>query len=87
MSDIIFIDLPYRLKEEGKKLGAKFDFTEKKWFISTENSLQTDFDIVELNVPYDKRQLAKDNGCFWYKDLRRWCTCAFNKDKVEKIIN
>jgi hypothetical protein len=30
MTDIISIDLPYKLKEEEKKLGAKFYFAEKK---------------------------------------------------------
>jgi hypothetical protein len=44
------------------------------------------FDIVELDVPYAKRQLAIDNCCFWNKERRRWCTCDFNKDKVEKIM-
>jgi adenine-specific DNA methylase len=63
MSDIIFIDIPFKLKDEGKKLGAKFDFTEKKWFIHNKNIRSMDFDIVELDVPYAKRQLARDNGC------------------------
>jgi hypothetical protein len=87
MSDIIFIDLPYKLKNEGKKLGAKFDFTEKKGYVRNENLIHMAFDIVELDVPYAKRQLAKDNGCFWNKARRSWCTCDFNKDKVEKMMN
>jgi 16S rRNA G966 N2-methylase RsmD len=82
MSDIVFIDRPYKLKEEEKKLGAKFDFTEKKWYVPNENLMHMDFDIVELDVPYAKRQLAKDNGWFWNKD-----TCYFNKDKIEKIMS
>jgi hypothetical protein len=49
--------------------------------------MHTAFNIVELDVPYEKRQLVKDNGCYWNKDLWRCCISAFNKDKVEKIIN
>ncbi|RKZ52053.1 MAG: DNA primase, partial [Candidatus Parabeggiatoa sp. nov. 3] len=29
----IFLDCPYSEKDEAKKLGAKFDWAEKKWFI------------------------------------------------------
>ncbi len=32
----IFLDCPYSEKDEVKKLGAKFDWTEKKWFIPPE---------------------------------------------------
>ena len=32
----IFLDCPYSEKDEVKKLGAKFDWTEKKWFIPFE---------------------------------------------------
>jgi hypothetical protein len=69
MSDIIFIDLPYKLKEDGKQLGAKFDFTEKKWYIPNENHIYMAFDTVEMDIPYAIRQLAKDNGCYWNKLL------------------
>jgi hypothetical protein len=62
--------MPCKLKKEGKKLGAKFDFTEQKWFIPNKNLIKMYFDMVELDAPYAKRQLAKDNSRFWNKESK-----------------
>lgn len=41
----IYLKLPYEEKEEGKKLGAKWDFKKKKWYINS-NINKTNLEII-----------------------------------------
>ena len=31
--EVVYIDVPYREKDEAKSLGAKWDAEERKWFV------------------------------------------------------
>jgi hypothetical protein len=77
-----FIDIPFKLKDEAKALGAKYDVDNKKWYVEKE-SQQQKFEKVYLQVPYDDKDVVKDLGCIWSKDYKKWWTCKFNN----KLIN
>jgi hypothetical protein len=84
--DIILINLPYSIKNEGKALGAKYDTEVKKWYI-TDASLKSMFELVAVNVPYGFSDIAKDAGAQFNKEIKQWQTCKFNLKRVEDILN
>ena len=72
--------VPFDLKNEAKKLGAKYDPESKKWYASKKYpnyKLLTDkFDEDNLlyyaKVSYGNKQIAKELGAYWYKDDKCW---------------
>jgi exosome complex RNA-binding protein Rrp4 len=82
----IYINIPYKIKDEGKKLGAFYDIDKKSWYILDKEKYDL-FKFVEVNIPYNLRFVANENGCIWIKDKKAWVTCNFNLDNISKIMN
>jgi hypothetical protein len=82
--DKIYVDLPYNLKDEGKKIGARFDLDVKKWYIDDEDLLPQ-FEKVFIRVPFAYKEEVKESGGCWDVEKKGWWTPAFNKVLVDKF--
>jgi hypothetical protein len=82
----IFIDLPYSIRTDGKSFGAEYDKETKQWYILN-SDLLTLFELVDVNVPFEKAEFVKLHGGIFKKDIKQWKTCRFNKDKLESLLN
>jgi hypothetical protein len=80
-----FVDLPYKLKTDGKLIGAKYDDQLKRWYI-TDKSLLPDFELVDIDVPFGFSDIAKDAGAQFNKETKRWNTCRFNLSRLEDVL-
>jgi hypothetical protein len=81
-----YINLSYKLKNQGKELGAQYDKNYKQWYI-TDVSLLPKFELVNLDVPYNFSDIAKDNGAMFFKETKEWKTSKFNLKRLEDILN
>ncbi len=75
----IYINCPYGDKDEAKEVGARWDASEKKWYIP-----QTLLNQIErfnkwkpkgrvyLNCPYSDKDRAKSKGAKWDRAVGKW---------------
>jgi len=79
----IYLRVPYKLKDEIKLLNSYWDKEKKKWFVYEDNKnikeikkLIFDYERktqkVYLNIPYDIKDEAKENGCLFCRNERKW---------------
>lgn len=76
MSKRVYINCPFKEKDEVKKAGAKFDVGEKKWYIppnilgkiETFNRWEPNGRIY-MNCPFNEKDRAKSKGAKWDKDV------------------
>ena len=79
-----YLEVPYDEKERAKQHGAKWDNTNKKWYITWHQhdtrgkSIIDDYFIEYLDVPYNQRDEYKAKGFKWDKDVRKWYTYSGN---------
>jgi hypothetical protein len=85
MENQIFINLPYNIRNEGKQLGAKYNSQKKSWYILNSDDIKK-FEMVELSIPYEKKDIAKAYGGIFIKETKCWCTPQFNVDNINNMI-
>lgn len=79
----IYIELPFSLKDTIKEKGAFWNKDKKKWFIYEDNENIKDIkkiileynrkkEKVYLDIPYNLKDEAKNDGCKWCKSERKW---------------
>ena len=83
--DKYFIDIPFKLKDQAKEHGAKWDSEEKSWYITDKKNLVL-FDMIDLEVPFYCKDIAKDNGAMWDKENKSWKTSRFNEEKINELV-
>ena len=44
------------------------------------------FELRKIDVNYELKDLAKENGCIWDKEKKCWMTCKFNVDYIKQIM-
>ena len=44
------------------------------------------FELRKVDVNYELKDLAKENGCIWNKEKKCWMTCKFNVDFIKQIM-
>ena len=87
----IYIEVPFKLKNEIKNLGGSWDKDKKSWFIYEDNENMKEikkliFDYnrkkekIYLNIPYDLKNEAKQDGCKWCKNMRKWTITEENNN-------
>ena len=83
----IFLEVPYKDKEEAKGLECKWDKTVKKWYVEPHNlgleCILEKWDIKCLDIPYDLRIEAKLKGCKWNKEFKKLYTYKSNKHFID----
>jgi hypothetical protein len=82
MENKFYIDIPFKLKDQAKSLGALYDAGSRSWYVKTQEAMES-FDKVYLFILYKDKDVVKEMGCAWSKDSKKWWTRAFNK----KVIN
>ncbi|MCB0321651.1 MAG: hypothetical protein KDD60_12055, partial [Bdellovibrionales bacterium] len=80
-----YLEVPYREKEEAKKLGAKWAKEKKKWYRKKDGrgggSLKRELDkykIVYLDIPFSEKERAKELGARWCPNKKSWYTFTEN---------
>ena len=80
-----YLEVPYREKDEAKKLGAKWAKERKKWYRKKDGrgttSLKKELDkykIVYLDIPFGEKEQAKELGARWCSNKKSWYTFAEN---------
>lgn len=86
MNNIIYIKVPFSLKDQAKSLNAKYNPENKSWYVTTEKEREL-FDLRKIDVKYELKDIAKQNGAIWDKKERIWATCNFNVDNINKLMN
>jgi hypothetical protein len=86
MEKFYYIDLPYNIRKQGKLLGAIFDSNIKSWYVLSEDDLPH-FEMVSIDVPYEKYLLAKEHGAVFLKKTKCWSTCKFNQENLNNILS
>lgn len=81
-----YIDIPFKLKDEAKQHGAKWDSEKKSWYVE-DTSLLPAFEKVYLFILYKDKDQVKDLGCAWSKEHKKWWSCAFNKKVIQLYKN
>jgi hypothetical protein len=84
--DKYYINLPYNIRKQGRLLGAAFDSNKKSWYVLDEDDLMQ-FEMVKVDVPYEKYLLAKEHGAIFLKETKSWCTCQFNEENLNNILS
>ena len=44
------------------------------------------FELRKIDVYYELKEIAKDNGAIWDKEKKCWMTCKFNVDFIKQIM-
>lgn len=77
--DRIFIECPYTEKDEAKAVGAKWDTTEKKWYIPSHRVHQIELfnkwqpnGKIYLKCHYNDREKVKKEGARWDGSVKKW---------------
>ena len=78
MSNKIYLDVPFILKDYVKQSGAKWDLNKKLWFITNENQKLDKYKIVYLDIPFDEKEDAKNAGAKWDMDKKSWYSSQMN---------
>ena len=79
----LYIEVPYKLKNDIKSRGAFWDKDKKKWYIYENNENAREIkklilqynrkkEKVYLNLPYNLKDDAKNDGCRWSKEEKKW---------------
>lgn len=87
----IYIEVPYKLKNDIKSKGAFWNGDKKKWYIFENNENKEEIknlikeynrkkEKIYLNIPYNLKDDAKSDGCKWCKDMRKWYITEENND-------
>lgn len=77
--DRVFINCPFKEKDEAKAAGAKWDYAEKKWYIPSHlldqigkfNKWRPNGRMY-LNCPYSDKDRVKRLGGRWDSTLKKW---------------
>ena len=74
-----YLEIPFKNKDEAKKLGAKWDNDKKNWYYFEDNinkeklkNLEEIIEKVYLNVQYRDKDLVKKLGAKWDKNEKLW---------------
>jgi len=86
MNNMIYIYVPYTLKDQAKSLNAKYDPKNKSWYVITEEEKEL-FQLKKVDVKYDLKDIAKENGAIWDQKNKVWMTCEFNVDNINNLMN
>ena len=63
---LLYYDVPYKDKEEAKKINMRWDLQRKQWFKIVDNDVDKVFD--ELNKDFDKWEFVDCFGLIGYDD-------------------
>ena len=74
----IFLEVPYKDKDEAKGLECKWDKTVKKWYVEPHN-----LGLECILEKWDQRDEAKSKGCKWNKEMKTWYTYKSNKHFID----
>jgi hypothetical protein len=86
MDNKFYVKIPFSIKEQAKSLNAKFDNDKKSWYVNTESDTKL-FELVNVDVKFDLKDIAKENGAIWNPEKRCWMTCKFNVDNINKLMS
>ena len=81
-----YVTIPYSLKDKAKTLNAKYDIDNKGWYVIKETAKEM-FELRKIDVHYELKEIAKDNGAIWDKEKKCWMTCHFNVYNINKIMS
>ena len=80
-----FLYCKFEDKEKVKEKGARWDIERKKWFCSDITGDLHDFEEVEIDIPYDKKDEYKlKYSMRWSPDVKSWIT---NRKIAREIEN
>ena len=79
----IYIEVPYELKDTIKLKGGFWNKDKKRWFVYEDNENIREIkkliinynrkkQKIYLNIPYNLKNDAKNDGCRWCKNERKW---------------
>ena len=89
----IYLYVPYKDKDEVKKLGAKYDINQKKWYIEYKNKELIEKygkeiiknEKIYMDIPFKYKNIAKCNNANWDNLLKKWY--VYNNNEKEIILN
>ena len=83
----IFLEVPYKDKEEAKQLECKWNKELKKWYVAQNNigleCILEKWDIKYLDIPYKDKEEVKSKGAKWNKELKKLYTYKSNMHFVD----
>jgi hypothetical protein len=77
---VVRVNIPSKYEAKARESGLKFDEVDKKWTIPSTCKPQYEY----LQVPYNDKDQAKQDGCMWDKERKQWYTFAFMRHLIEK---
>lgn len=85
--DIVQLEIPYEMRSEAKKYKCLYLPLDKLWNCritddddKEKNEFINNFQQVYLNVPYEEKNYAKENGAKWDSKTRTWYTYKGNQE-------
>ena len=95
-----YIALDYTDKDDAKLLGCKWDIDAKKWYFTDNNKNKDEilrkYNVIPktdkrfyLNLRYTDKERAKELGCKWDNDTKKWyvLTSNANYDIIMSELN
>ena len=83
---MFFVKIPYALKNQAKSLNAKYDPDNKSWYVNTESEKKI-FELKPVDVTFELKDIAKENGAIWDREKKCWMTCKFNVDFIKELMS
>ncbi len=81
MNNKVLLYVPFEIKDEAKKMGAKGDTEEKSWVCNDDNQPCIDeYGRRYLEIRFDQKEYYKSMGCKWEPTLKKWYTYHGNKN-------
>ena len=80
-----YVTIPYSIKDQAISLYAKYDIEKKSWYVIKESAKEM-FELRKVDVNYELKEIAKENGAIWDKEKKCWMTCRFNVDYIKQIM-
>lgn len=85
-----YLDVPFAEKDEAKALGARFDMTQKMWYVPKGKDVAafakwapsqnvTSVKKVYVNVPFSMKDEVKAAGAYWDGNKKKWYFQSTNK--------
>lgn len=85
----IYINVPFKLKDDIKSMGAFWNGDRKKWYIYSDNEKEREIrklinnynrknEKIFLNIPYNLKDEAKSDGCRFCKFEKKWYITEMN---------
>ncbi len=71
MNNIIFAKVPLSLKGQAKSLNTKNDPENNSWYATTKQEKES-FESRKIDVKYELKDIAKQNGAILDKRERLW---------------